>query len=127
MAYDAALPHLFQTVPNQRVLVGVKLDVVGDRLVDEIAAGPVLCGGQRIKGVDLFGDGAEADGFLGDAHNTIIITCIISYYNTYSSARLRGDSLSSAVACGDVHFAKSASSGTPPPWTGGTPVTTRAQ
>ncbi|MFZ3188414.1 MAG: hypothetical protein WA180_08125, partial [Candidatus Sulfotelmatobacter sp.] len=33
-----------------------------------------------IKRVDLFGNGAEADGFLGVAHNSRTITCIIVYY-----------------------------------------------
>ena len=82
MAYDAAFPHLFNTLVNQRVLVGVQIDVVGDRLVDEIAARTVLRGGQRIKRVDLFGNGAEADGFLGVALNARTITCIIVYYKT---------------------------------------------
>ena len=80
MAYDAAFPHLFNPLANQRVLVGVQIDVVGDRLVDEIAARTVLRGGQRIKRVDLFGTGAEADGFLGVAHNARTIACIIVYY-----------------------------------------------
>ncbi|MGA7322201.1 MAG: hypothetical protein WBW98_16970, partial [Candidatus Sulfotelmatobacter sp.] len=35
-----------------------------------------------IKRVDLFGNGAEADGFLGVAHNARTITCIIIYYKT---------------------------------------------
>ena len=56
--------HLFNPLANQRVLVGVQIDVVGDRLVDEIAARTVLRGGQCIKRVDLFDTGAEADGFL---------------------------------------------------------------
>ena len=60
MAYDAALPHLFQALANQRILVGVQFDVVADRLIDEIAARTVLRGGQRIKRVDLFGNGTEA-------------------------------------------------------------------
>ena len=77
MTDHAPFPHLFETVLDQRVLVGVQIDVVGDRLVDEIAAGTGLRGGQRIKRVNLFGDGAEADGFLGSAHNPGIIACII--------------------------------------------------
>ena len=80
MPYDAAFPHLFNPLANQRVLVGVQIDVVGDRLVDEIAARTVLRGGQCIKRVDLFDTGAEADGFLGVAHNTRTIACIIVYY-----------------------------------------------
>jgi len=80
MAYDAAFPHLFNPLAKQRVLVGVQIDVVGDRLVDEIAARTVLRGGQRVKRVDLFGTGAEADGFLGVAHNARTIACIIVYY-----------------------------------------------
>lgn len=82
MAYDAAFPHLLQPLSNQRVLVGVQLDVIRDRLVDEIAAGPFLRGGQRIKGFNLFGDGTETDSFLIAAHNAIIITHIILYYNS---------------------------------------------
>src|ERR1019366_2494037 len=85
MAYDAAFPHLFQPLANQRVLVGVELDIVGDRLVDEIAARTVLRGGQRIESVDLLGDGTETDGFLC-AHNAKTITCIIMYYKTGSQA-----------------------------------------
>jgi hypothetical protein len=42
----------------------------------------VLRGGQRIKRVDLCGNGAEADGFFGGAHNARTITCIIVYYKT---------------------------------------------
>jgi hypothetical protein len=44
MAYDTAFPHLFQPLANQRILVGVQFNVVGDCLVDEIAARTVLCG-----------------------------------------------------------------------------------
>jgi len=82
MAHDTAFPHLFQALANQRVLVGVQFDVVGDRLVDEIAARTVLRGGQRIKRVDLSSDGTETDGFLVAAHNARTITDIIMYYKT---------------------------------------------
>jgi len=82
MAYDAAFPHLLQPLSNQRVLIGVQLDVIRDRLVDEIAAGPFLRGGQRIKGFNLFGDGTETDSFLVAAHNARTITHIIPYYNS---------------------------------------------
>ena len=84
MAYDAAFPHLFQPLSNQRILVGVQLDVIHDRLVDEIAVRPFLRGGQRIKRCNLFGDGAETDGFLLAAHNARTITHIILYYNSVS-------------------------------------------
>ena len=70
MTYDAAFPHLFETLLNQGILIGVKLDIVGDRLVDEVAARTVLCGRERIKRLNLFGGSAEADGFLGGTHNT---------------------------------------------------------
>src|SRR5450755_2323603 len=80
MAYDTTFPHLCQALANKRVLVGVQFDVVVDRLVDEIATRTVLRGSQRIKGVDLLGVGAKADGFLGSSHNTWIISCIILYY-----------------------------------------------
>src|SRR5258707_6244635 len=62
MADDATFSHLFQPLANQRVLVGVQFDVVGNRLVDGITARPVLRGGKGIKRVNLFGIGAEADG-----------------------------------------------------------------
>jgi hypothetical protein len=81
MAHDAAFPHLFQSLANQRVLVGVQLDVIGDRLVDEIAAWTFLRGGQRIKCVNLLSDGTETDGFLIAAHNTGTIPHIMLYYN----------------------------------------------
>src|SRR5208283_2157125 len=86
MAYDATFPHFCQPFADQRVLVGVQLDVVGDRLVDRIAARTVLRGGQGIEGFDLFGQGAEADGFLGGTHNAKTIACIIVYYKTLSSS-----------------------------------------
>src|SRR4026208_2484211 len=82
MAYHAPFPHLFQALANQCVLVGVQLDVIRDRLVDEIAARPFLRGGQRIKRFNLFGDGTETDGSLVTAHNTKTITGIIPYYNS---------------------------------------------
>ena len=61
MADDATFSHLLQSLANQRVLVGGQFDVVGNRLVDEITARPVLRGGTGIKRVNLFGIGAEAD------------------------------------------------------------------
>src|SRR6267143_2918264 len=82
MVHDAAFPHLFQSLANQRVLVGVQLDVIGDRLVDEIAAWTFLRGGQRVKRFNLFSDGTETDGFLVAAHNATTITNIILYYNS---------------------------------------------
>jgi len=75
----------------------VQLDVVGDRLVDEIAARTVLRGGQRIKRVDLCGLGAEADSFLDVAHNARTITCIIVYYKTFISSPQRRVALSSLI------------------------------
>jgi len=65
MAYNAASAHLFKPLAHQSVLVGVQLDVVVDRLVDEITARTFLRGGQGVEPIDLFGDRAEADGFLG--------------------------------------------------------------
>ena len=53
MAYDTAIPHLFQLLANQRVLVGVQYHIAGDRLIDEIAARTVLRSGRRIKCIDL--------------------------------------------------------------------------
>src|SRR5580698_10805904 len=82
MAHDASFPHLFQSFPNQRVLVGMQLDVIGDRLVDEIAARTFLCGGQRIKRFNLFGVGTETDGFVIATHNARTITHIIVYYKS---------------------------------------------
>jgi hypothetical protein len=82
MAHDAAFPHLFQSLADQRVLVGMQLEVIGDRLVDEIAAWTFLRGGQRIKRFNLFSDGTETDGFLVAAHNTRTITHIILSYNS---------------------------------------------
>ena len=79
MADDASFSHFFQPLANQRVLVGVQFDVVGNRLVDEITARPVLRGGKGIKRVNLFGIGAEADGFLSGARNTGKISYIIKY------------------------------------------------
>ena len=67
MAHHAALPHLFLPLADQRVLVGVQFNVVADCLVDQIAARTLLRGSQRIKRLDLFGIGTEADGFLGVA------------------------------------------------------------
>src|ERR1700730_17351688 len=88
MADDATFSHLFQPLATQRVLVGVQFDVVGNRLVDEITARPVLRGGKGTKRVNLFGIGAEADGFLSGAHNTEKISSIIMYYKTlFSGAR----------------------------------------
>jgi hypothetical protein len=68
--------------PNQRVLVGMQLDVIGDRLVDEIPARTFLRGGQRIKRFNLFSDGTETDGFVIAAHNARTITHIILYYRS---------------------------------------------
>jgi hypothetical protein len=79
MADDATFSHFFQPLANQRVLVGVQFDVVGNRLVDEITARPVLRGGKGIKRVNLFGIGPEADGFLSGARNTGKISYIIMY------------------------------------------------
>src|SRR5207245_2379585 len=73
---------LFQPLANQCVLIGVQFDVVGDRLVNEIAARTVLRGGQRIKSVDLFSDRTETDGFLIASHNARTITHIFLYYNS---------------------------------------------
>src|SRR5271165_4104384 len=81
MTHDAPFLHFFQSLANQCVLVGVQLDVVGDRLVDEIAARTLLRGGQRIKRLDLLHYGTEADGFLLAPHNARTITHIILYYN----------------------------------------------
>ena len=81
MAHDAAFPHLFQSLANQLVLIGMQLDVIGDRLIDEIAAWTFLRGGQRIKCFNLFSDGTETDGFFIAAHNARTITRIILYYN----------------------------------------------
>lgn len=80
MAHKAAFPHLFKALLNQRVLVGVQFDVVGDRLVDEVAARTVFRGSQRVQRVDFFGVGAKADGLFGGAHNAETIACIILYY-----------------------------------------------
>jgi hypothetical protein len=80
MAHDADFPHLFQSLADQRVLVGMQLDVIGDRLVAEIAAWAFLRGGQRIKRFNLLSDGTETDGFLVAAHNARTITHTILYY-----------------------------------------------
>jgi hypothetical protein len=79
MADDATFSHFFQPLANQRVLVAVQFDVVGNRLVDEITARSVLRGGKGIKRVNLFGIGPEADGFLSGARNTGKISYIIMY------------------------------------------------
>jgi len=55
----------------------MQLDVVADRLIDEIAAGSVLRGGKRIERVNLFGVSTEADGFFRVGHNAITIPRII--------------------------------------------------
>jgi len=81
MADDAAFPHFCNALADQRVLICVQLDVVGNRFVNKIAARTILRSSQRIECIDLFGHGAEADSFLGRAHNAKTITCIISYYN----------------------------------------------
>src|ERR1700722_16252259 len=81
MTNDAAFPHLFQSLANQFVLIGVQLDVIGDRLIDEIAAWTFLRGGQRIKCFNFFSDGTETDGFLIASHNARTIARIILYYN----------------------------------------------
>src|SRR5882762_7078183 len=86
MAHDAAFPHLFQSLLNQRVLVGVQFDVIGDRLVDEIAARAFLLGGQRIKRFNLFSDGTETDGSLLAAHNARTITHITLYYSSIDTS-----------------------------------------
>jgi len=54
MADDATFSHLFQPLANQRVLVGVQFDGVGNRLVDEITARPVLRGSKGIKTETIF-------------------------------------------------------------------------
>ena len=46
MADNAAAPHLFKSLADERVLIGVQLDVIGDGLIDQIAAGTVLRGGK---------------------------------------------------------------------------------
>lgn len=81
MAHHAAFPHLFQPLADQGILVSLQFDIVGDSLVDEMAAWTVLHGGQRIKRVNLFGDGTEADSFLAAAHNAGNIANIIPYYD----------------------------------------------
>src|SRR5664279_167712 len=86
MAHNAAFSHFFLPFADQRVLVGVQFDVVADCLVDQIAARTVLRGSQRIKRLNLFRIGTEADGFLG-SHNTVTISCIILYYKTFSQCR----------------------------------------
>src|ERR1700691_3572192 len=64
----------------------MQLDVIGDRLVDQIAARTALCGGQRIKRFNSFSDSTETDGFLVAAHNTRTITHIILYYKFAAAA-----------------------------------------
>src|SRR5207302_5911455 len=81
MAQDPAFSLLFQPFANQRVLIGVQFDVVGDRLVNEITARTVLRGGQRIKSVDLFSDGTETDGLFIVSHNARRITQITPHYH----------------------------------------------
>src|ERR1700692_4797074 len=63
MTYDAALPHLFQALAHQLVLVGLQFEVVGDGLVNQVAARTVLRGRQRIERCDLIGGGPERWGF----------------------------------------------------------------
>src|ERR1700674_152140 len=77
MADNPAAPHIFKPLAHGRVLVGVQLDVIGDGLIDEIAARAVLGCGKRIERINLFGVGTEAYGFFCVAHNAITIACII--------------------------------------------------
>ena len=48
MADNAAAPHLFKSLADERVLIGVREVGCngGDGLIDEIAAGTVLRGGK---------------------------------------------------------------------------------
>src|SRR5450631_2977609 len=87
MAHHTAFPHLFLSLADQCVLVSVQFDVVANCLVDQIAARTVLRGSQRIKRLDLFGNGTEADGFLG-ARNTVTVPCIILYYKALSQGSI---------------------------------------
>src|SRR5450631_4887667 len=87
MAHHTAFPHLFLSLADQCVLVSVQFDVVANCLVDQIAARTVLRGSQRIKRLDLFGNGTEADGFLG-SHNTVTVPCIILYYKALSQGSI---------------------------------------
>jgi len=80
MSHDTSLAHLVESLANQCVLVRVQLDVIVDRLVDEIASRPILSSGQRIQGIDFIGSRAKAHGFLGATHNLLIIPSNSLYY-----------------------------------------------
>ncbi len=69
VADNTAFPHILKSLAHERILVGVHLDVISDGLIDEIAAGAVLCYGKRIERINLFGVGTEADGFFCVGHN----------------------------------------------------------
>jgi hypothetical protein len=74
---NTAFPHFFKSFAHERILVGVQLDVIGDGLIDEIAAGAVLRDGKRIERINLFGVSTEADSFFSVAHNAVNISRII--------------------------------------------------
>src|SRR5581483_4795596 len=61
VAHDVPLSQLIEPFLYERVLIRAQFDVVADRFVDQIAARPVLCSGERVEGFNCFGVRAEAD------------------------------------------------------------------
>jgi SMP-30/Gluconolactonase/LRE-like region len=67
------LYNVFQALANQCVLVGVEFDIVGDRLVDEIAARTVFRGARTpIRNLHLTGQDVTSLGVVGVLYRGVI-------------------------------------------------------